>query len=135
MAEFDSIVLFNPTSEDFVHGFNGEPYTLPANSSKSFTKFVAFHLAKHLATKMVEEEIEEAERKKNPSIVTQRTVYDNPSLRIALFKILNDTKLVQDVIMAYPFKGFVGEMSIYQTFVEKASKPSKSTLANASASQ
>jgi hypothetical protein len=133
MSEFDSIILYNPTSEDFVHGFNGEPYSLPANSSKAFSKFVAFHLAKHLASKLVESEIEETDKKKNPSIVTQRIVYDNPYLRIALYKILKDTKLVQDVIMAYPYKGFVGEMSIYQTFVEKTSKP-KSTLVNASAS-
>lgn len=131
MAEFDSVNLFNPTAEDFTHNFNGEPYTLPAASSKSFSKFVGFHLAKHLASKLVEAEIEEVDKRKNPSIVTQRIVYDNPYLRIALYKILKDTKLVQDVIMAYPYKGFVGEMSIYQSFVDKESKP----IPSASASQ
>ena len=119
MAEFDSVILFNPIDEDFVHNFNGEPYTLPAKGSKAFSKFVAFHLAKHLASKLVESEVGEADKKKNPSIITQRTVYDNPYLRIALYKILKDVKIVQEVVMAYPYKGFVGEMDIYQEFVNK----------------
>jgi hypothetical protein len=129
MSEFDSVILNNTTTEDFVHNFNGEPYTLPAESSRAFSKFVAFHLAKHLATKLVEADISEDEKKKNPSVVTQRTVYDNPQLRIALYKILKDTKLVQDVIMAYPYKGFVGEMSIYQDYVEKSTRPAQDASA------
>ena len=125
MAEFDSILLFNPIDEDFVHNFNGEPYTLPAKGSKAFSKFVAFHLAKHLATKLVTSEIKEVDKKKNASITTQRIVYDNPYLRIALYKILKDVKIVQEVVQAYPYKGFVGEMEIYQTFVEKTEASTK----------
>ena len=125
MAEFDSINLFNPIDEDFVHNFNGEPYTLKAKESKAFSKFVAFHLAKHLASKLVVAEVSKTDKTKNPSIVTQRTVYDNPYLRIALYKILKDVKLVQEVVVAYPYKGFVGEMEIYQKFVEKAEAPEK----------
>ena len=55
MAELDTIVLTNPTSKDFTHNFNGEPYTINAGETKAFAKFVGYHLAKHLSTKMIEE--------------------------------------------------------------------------------
>ena len=135
MAEFDSVILFNPIDEDFVHNFNGEPYTLPAKGSKAFSKFVAFHLAKHLASKLVVAEVSKTDKTKNPSIITQRTVYDNPYLRIALYKILKDVQIVQEVVMAYPYKGFVGEMEIYQNFVEKAEAPKEKESTTAKASK
>lgn len=125
MAELDVITLYNPTSIDFSHGFNGELYTIETRTSKQFTQYVGYHLAKHLATKMVIDDITAADKKSKPTMVSQRTVYDNPYLRIALYKILQDTDLVQKVIMAYPYKGFVGEMVLYDDFVTKEKNKKK----------
>jgi hypothetical protein len=45
--------VFNPLSEDFTWTWDGNPYTIPAKSKKSFPEFLARHLAKHLARKIV----------------------------------------------------------------------------------
>ncbi len=52
-TSWDTTEIFNPLSEDFVWSFNGKPYTIPANSRKSFPEFLARHFAKHLARKIV----------------------------------------------------------------------------------
>ena len=125
MSELDAVILFNPTNQDFAHHFNGELYSISANSSKPFAQKVGFHLAKHLATKMVNDSFS-TEDKKDPKkslMISQHTVYDNPKLRIALFKILKDKMLVQEVVIAYPYKGFIGEMLEYEQFVENSEKP------------
>ncbi len=122
MAEFDAVQLNNPTSEDFSHNFNGESYTIEANSSRSFAKFVGFHLAKHLAQQMLKDEITPKIRKEQPTLLSQRLTYDNPYLRIALYKIFNDVVLVEKLISVYPFKGFVGDMKIYEKFVDDSKK-------------
>lgn len=123
MAELDTIALTNPTSEDFSQRFNGEIYTLEANASKSFAQFVGFHIAKHLSQKMLKDEITPKMRKERPTLLSQRQVYDNPYLRIALFKIFSDVQLVQKLISIYPFKGFVGDMKLYEDFVAECNKP------------
>jgi len=123
MAELDTIVLTNPTSEDFSQNFNGETYTIEANSSKSFAQFVGFHLAKHFAQKIVKDDITAKMRKEHPTLLPQRLVHDNPYFRIALYRILNDVKLVQTLIASYPFKGFVGDMKLYEEFVVKNNQP------------
>ena len=56
--------------------------------------------------------------------LAHRHVYDNPRRRINLYKILQDVSLVQEVIKAYPFKGFVGEMKEYEDFVNLAKSSS-----------
>lgn len=125
MAELDTIRLKNPTNKDFTWKYNGEPYTIKANEEKAFAKFVGFHLAKHLSSQMMNDEVP-AEDKKDPNKsleLAHRMVYDNPRRRIALYKILQDTGLVQEVIKAYPFKGFVGEMSEYEEFVRTSQTP------------
>lgn len=126
MEELDVITLINPTSEDFTVPYNGQPYTLKAGETKSFSKFVGFHIAKHLSTKMIEDEIPNKVKKTTPVAVAQRTVYDSHFRRIALYKILRDKDIVVQVIAAYPFKGFIGEMSEYEKFVEQQ-KESKKT--------
>ena len=130
MAELDTQILTNPTAEDFTWNFNGEPYTLPKDSSKAFAKFVAYHLAKHLSSKMIEGDLNQElakDKTKNLNqkalIISQAMIYDNPRRRIALYKILGDKTSVQEVIKAYPFKGFVGEMSEYENFVAKEETP------------
>lgn len=127
MAELDTIKLSNPTSEDFIQNFNGEPYTVKAGQSKSFAQFVGFHIAKHLATKMVLSTFSKKDRNdpKKAISIGQHTHYDNPKLRIALYQIFGDKDLVQKTILLYPYKGFIGEMDEYKNFVEKSEKKSE----------
>ena len=124
MAELDTIVLTNPTEEDFTQHYNGEPYLLEANSTKAFAKFVGYHIAKHLSSRMIQNELNKKLAKdkalnqnQKASVLSQAMVYDNPQRRITLYQILKDKLVVQEVIKAYPFKGFIGEMSEYEKFV------------------
>lgn len=60
----DVTEVTNPLDEDFTWSQDGKPYTIPANGKASFPEFLARHLAKHLARKIVYanayKEIEEA---------------------------------------------------------------------------
>ena len=112
LKEFDSIFVKNPTSEDFSWKFNGELYSVKAEETKSFSKFVALHLAKHLSTKIVVGSLEakmtkkEREDRNSPihGRLSQLAVYDTPERRIALFTILENVDLVTIVMSLYPFK-------------------------------
>lgn len=133
-GEFISIAVTNPTKIDFTQRFNGEPYTVRAGETQNFSKYVGFHIAKHLSTKMIEadfprdnaktEKMTPQQINQEATRFTQLTLYDNPLRRIALFKILRDTDLVMDVIISYPFKGFLegklaGDMEDYKNFVRE----------------
>lgn len=135
MAELDTIVVTNPTKDDFTVNFNGEPYFIGKSEQKAFPEFLAFHIAKHLSDKMLGEEVEKLRKEKtdNPyrPRVGQLMVYDNPKRRIALYQIFGDKDKVESCIAAYPFKGFVGEMREYDDFVTKES--AKETKAKATA--
>src|SRR3990167_5436744 len=133
MAEFDAVKLTNPTSESFTWNYNGEPYTIGAGETKDFSRHVGFHLAKHLSSKIVDLDYTEKNKKflfgnaqQDPRVRAaqaehaQLMVFDNPKRRIALYKIFGDEKIAEEVIKAYPFKGFIGEMKEYVDFVEKA---------------
>lgn len=128
MAELDTLYLVNPTSEDFTHNYNGEPYTVKAGETKAFAKYVAYHLAKHLSSKMVQQEaLKKATKDELKELKVQNSafnaklaqlaVFDTHERRIALYKILGDTQKVLDVIRSYPFKGFIGDMGLYEQFV------------------
>lgn len=121
MAELDTIVVHNPTSEDFTHNFNGEPYTVKAGETRWFAQFVGYHLAKHLSSKMINDSFTPKQRtdKAMQNKISQALIYDTPERRIALYKILGDVGVVLEAIKRYPFKGFIGEMKVYQDFVEK----------------
>lgn len=132
MAEFDSVKINNPTAEDFTVNFNGEPYSIKANESKDFAKYVGFHMAKHLSTKMIDAEYVEKNKKflygnaqQDPRVRAaqaehaQLMVFDNPLRRKALYKIMGDEKLAEEVVKSYPFKGFIGDMKEYVDFVAK----------------
>lgn len=134
MSELDSIKITNPTDEDFAWRFNGEMYSIKAGETRDLAKVVAFHLAKHLSTKMIVDgeraSMTKAQRadKHSPSHlkIAQLSVYDTHERRIALYKILGDQQLVIQLIQAYPFKGFIGDMDEYVKFVNKSeSKPVK----------
>ena len=127
MSELDAITIHNPTSEDFTHNYNGEPYTVEANSTKAFAQFVGYHLAKHLASQMVMDSFSEKEKKdqKKAIVISQNLSYDNPRLRIALYKIFQNKDSVQNTIMAYPYKGFIGDMKEYEDFVNKEEEKNK----------
>lgn len=122
------VEIINPTSEDFSWRWNGDPYSIKSGEKKAFAKPVAYHMAKHLSSKMISDDAIKGVSKKdidspNAAIhvkVAQLHTYDTHERRIALFKILNDSQKVVEVIQRYPFKGFIGEMPLYQQFVEKS---------------
>lgn len=130
LQEFDSVFLHNPTSEDFTYKFDGKPYTIKAGEIRGFSKFVSFHLAKHLSTKIVVDEAmskmtkKQKEDRNDPAHgrIAQLANYDTHERRIALFNILGNEELVTQVCAIYPFKGFVGEMGTYQSYVEEAKR-------------
>ena len=121
------VSITNPTSDDFAWRYNGELYSIKAGETSQFAKPVAYHLAKHLSTKIISEAALKGIAKKdidNPNAaihvkVSQLHTYDTHERRIALFKILGDSQKVLEVIQRYPFKGFIGDMALYQEFVEK----------------
>lgn len=131
MKEFESVLITNPTAEDFTWRWNGEPYTIKVGETKGFASPVSFHLAKHLSTKMIDKDFprkkkfaNDVERNQEANRFSQLVLFDNPRRRIALFKILNDVKLVMEVIKSYPFKGFLegdylGHMDDYKNFVKE----------------
>lgn len=127
MDNLESVSITNPTAEDFAWRYNGTLYALKAKEAKAFARPVAYHLAKHLSTKMIVADAEGKMTKKdleNPNSAlhvkaSQLATYDTHERRIALFQILQDPNLVVDVIKRYPFKGFIGEMAEYEQYVAK----------------
>jgi len=125
--DLESVNITNPTDADFTWRFNGTPYTILAKETKQFAKPVAYHLAKHLSIQMTVSDLMKTATKKdldNPNAaihvkVAQLSTYDTHERRIALYKILGDENRVTEAIQRYPFKGFIGDMNIYQEFVEK----------------
>lgn len=125
--DLSSVEITNPTSEDFTWRYNGTAYTVKAGERKAFAKPVSFHLAKHLSTKMIVEDAQKKmtktdEKTPNAAIhmkISQLGTYDTPERRIALYKIFGGVEHVTAVITHYPFKGFIGEMNDYQSFVTK----------------
>ena len=128
--DLSSVEITNPTSEDFTWRYNGQPYTIKAGERMAFAKPVAYHLAKHLSTKMIEQDALSKVTKKdmdNPNAavhvkVAQLNTYDTHERRIALYEIFGDEKRTTDLITRYPFKGFIGDMEVYRSFVEKKQK-------------
>lgn len=124
MAELDSIEVYNPTDEDFTVRFNGEPYTLASHARREWAQYLALHVAKHLSDYILNKEVAIMVKKKtdNPHQpeVGQLVLHDNPKRRIALYDILGSKEHVELCINSFPFKGFIGEMSIYDSHVEKA---------------
>ena len=54
----EAIKFYNPTDENFVGTWDGEPYDVPAKTVKYFTSFIAEHFAKHLINKILNERFE-----------------------------------------------------------------------------
>jgi len=137
MAELDNISVTNPTEENFLVRYNGEPYQLSAGASKEFAQHLAIHMAKHLSDKILGEEIVAYKKKRDSAKgermpfdpkVAQMIVYDNPRRRIVLYDILGDKTHVEQVINAYPFKGFIGNISEYDEYVAKKQKAGSSPV-------
>src|SRR3990167_2826764 len=53
MAINEAIKFYNPTDENYVGTWDGEPYDLPPKSTKYFAVHIAEHFAKHLANKIL----------------------------------------------------------------------------------
>jgi hypothetical protein len=47
--------LYNPSKEDFIITWDGEPHTLHSEELEPFPTYLADHIAKHLAHKLVME--------------------------------------------------------------------------------
>lgn len=129
-GEFDTIVIYNPLEEPFQARFNGELYRIGAEETKSFPAFLGFHMAKELSDNLLQPDLRklkaDADKSKNPNPFNPRNaqlmVYDNPRRRITLYQVLRDKGLVQECIQSFPFKAFIGEMSEYDSYVEKATE-------------
>jgi hypothetical protein len=127
MAELDTIIVKNPLKEDFNVRFNGEPYTVKAGEEKTFPSFLAFHFAKHLSDKILSKEVEKIKKAKSDNPyrpeVGQLLLHDNVKRRMALYDVLRDKELVGHVIVAFNFKGLIGEMKEYEEYVDKIENP------------
>jgi len=49
----ETVVITNPLNEDFIHPYKGKPYLIPANSAKPMVGYLARHMAKHLAIRII----------------------------------------------------------------------------------
>ena len=49
-------VVKNPLTEDFTHAYGGKDLTIPAKGEKQFPLYVAVHLSKHFAEKIIRDE-------------------------------------------------------------------------------
>jgi len=133
MAELDTIELTNPSSEDFTWYYNREPYTIKAKETKTFSRYVAFHLAKHLSTSIIQGKEKAKMTKKQredrtDSIhgkISQLGIYDTHERRMALYDMLKNVDYVKEVCRIYPFKGFIGNMALYEDYVKESQKPKK----------
>jgi hypothetical protein len=127
MAEFETLSFTNPTKDDFVWRYNGEPYAVGAGQTVQYSKNVAYHLARHLSTKMIVDKLKKTMTKKqienrNDPIhrqVAQLNNYDTHQRRIVLYDIFGKKEMVQETIERFPFKGFVGDMNEYDSYVAK----------------
>lgn len=134
--DLTSVEIINPTSEDFTWNYNGEPYTVRAGEKTAFAKPVAYHLARHLSTKMIVDEVKGKMGKKqieNPRDpihvkISQLSIYDTPERRIALYHILRDEEKVMQLLMRYPYKGTIGDLAEYQAFVDKEKAKQKEEI-------
>ncbi|MEK9207091.1 MAG: hypothetical protein AAB922_01315 [Patescibacteria group bacterium] len=54
----EAIKFYNPTDKNFVGKWDGEPYDVPAKSTKYFEPAVAQNFAKHLANEILTERFE-----------------------------------------------------------------------------
>lgn len=50
-----AVKFYNPTEEDFVGTWDGEPYDVKAKSTISVPAYIAEHFAKHLANHILQE--------------------------------------------------------------------------------
>lgn len=67
MPLFEGIEFYNPTDEDFVGSWDGEPYEIRAKSSILVPRNLAEHFAKHLATRILSERFNDLCKKHTPN--------------------------------------------------------------------
>lgn len=53
MSLLEAIRFHNPTEDTFVGMFDGQPYDIPAKTTKYFAPHIAEHFAKHLVNKIL----------------------------------------------------------------------------------
>ena len=57
MSLLEAIRFHNPTEDTFVGMYDGQPYDIPAKSTKYFAPHIAEHFAKHLVNKILNERL------------------------------------------------------------------------------
>jgi hypothetical protein len=129
-SEYETIEITNPTKEDFSCRFNGEMYSLHAGASRSYPRFLAFHIAKHLSNRMLQGEMDKLQKKHgetNPFVPQIGILmnHDNPQRRAVLFDIFGSKEGVESCLAQLQFKSFVGDMSEYDAYVSKKTKKSE----------
>lgn len=65
--------ITNITSEDFVHAYNGTPFTIKASETLVLPYDLARHLAKHLARKIIFSDAKPSELRNDRSLVTKES--------------------------------------------------------------
>ncbi len=130
MAELDTIEIRNPLKVDFSCRFNGQVYTVAAETSKHFPQFLAFHVAKHLSDAILTPDLEKIKKGNNKENSfnpknAQLMIYDNVQRRMALYDVLKNKSLVQTCIAQFPLKGFIGNVKEFDDYVTKAETPKK----------
>lgn len=122
MAELDTCSIKNPSKEDFSARFNGELYTVRAGESKTYPKYLVYHLAKHLSNQLMDKEVRVliAQYEKDSPYVPQVGAlmnHDNPTRRKYLYDILGSKAEVESCLQQLQFKSFIGEMREYDKYV------------------
>jgi len=142
MAELDTCEITNPLKTDFMARFNGEAYTVHAGQSKTYPKYLVYHLAKHLSNQMLDKEARELTSKHEPNspFVPQVGLlmnHDNPTRRKYLYDILGSKAEVENCLKQLTFKSFIGDMAEYDQYVEKveAKKNAKEEAAPAESAE
>ena len=79
---FMSKPVYNPLNENFTHSWDGTPYTIPAGEVRDFPEFLAYHLAKHLAQKIVSKKWEFRIKKDAIGQITPDTAKAIPLIEI-----------------------------------------------------
>lgn len=123
MAELDTCTIRNPLTIDFSARYNGELYTVRAGETKTYPKYLVYHLAKHLSNQMLDKEVRELIKiyeKESPYVpqVGALMNHDNPTRRRYLYDILQSKSEVESCLKQLEFKSFIGDMREYDSYVE-----------------
>ena len=82
-TSLEPLEIFNPLNETFAFSWDGKPYSIKGKEKKSFPEFLANHLIKHLAMKIVSANFEEEIRVKGQGQLNPDTAKAIPLPRLS----------------------------------------------------